>query len=156
MIENKDNFIGLRLASERKRVGYSQKYLGDLLKTTTRTIGRWEQGDSIPSDKLVLLQDLDFNVPFILFGGRASKDNYLESPEANITGRREVIDSGLLAEIMIAVEQIVDRKVLSARWDAKIKAKVVAHLYKNYSAVDEKPRHNDPALRAMIDVLLGD
>lgn len=78
MSTDKDEIIfGLanRFRLERERLGLTQKGLGDLLLTTSRTIISYENGDSPPKlDKLILFAGQGADVGYILSGRRSSGD----------------------------------------------------------------------------------
>ena len=69
-----------RLKSERKKAKLTQQKLALLLEVSDMTIKRWETGvTAIPSDKLILMKNLGFNVSYILFG---EADENLSSDDA--------------------------------------------------------------------------
>lgn len=69
-----------RLKNERKKAKLTQQKLALLLEVSDMTIKRWETGvTAIPSDKLILMKNLGFNVSYILFG---EANNNLSSDEA--------------------------------------------------------------------------
>ena len=69
-----------RLKNERKKAKLTQQKLALLLEVSDMTIKRWETGvTAIPSDKLILMKNLGFNVSYILFG---ESNNDLSSDEA--------------------------------------------------------------------------
>ena len=57
-----------RLKNDRKRLKLTQQKLATLLEVSDMTIKRWETGTAIPSDKLILMKNIGFNVSYILFG----------------------------------------------------------------------------------------
>ncbi len=59
-----------RFKEERERKRISQLQVASELGVTSKTVGRWEKEIPIPSDKLGLLQQLGFDVVFILTGER--------------------------------------------------------------------------------------
>ncbi len=147
--------LSSRLKIAREALGGTQKGVSELLGISFRSWQDYEKGKKIPgSQVLSRLCSIGLSADWLLTGvGNMFISN--RHGDGAKEGLQD-IDRHLLSEIMIAVEEIVDSRVLSARWDSKTKAQVVSVLYRNYSAANEKPRHNDPALRAMIDVLLGD
>ena len=60
--------IGARLKSERKRLGFTQKTLHTHLGVHAHTIGYWERGSAMPSDKLAKLDELGFDTQYIITG----------------------------------------------------------------------------------------
>lgn len=65
-----DIFVCSRFKEERERKRISQMQVASELGVTSKTVGRWEKEIPIPSDKLGLLQQLGFDVVFILTGER--------------------------------------------------------------------------------------
>ena len=63
-----DKYIPDRLKNERIRLNLSQKDIADAVDVTSKTVGRWERDDAIPSDKLALLVGLGFDALYILTG----------------------------------------------------------------------------------------
>lgn len=69
-----------RLKNDRKKLKLTQQKLAVLLEVSDMTIKRWETGTAIPSDKLILMKNLGFDISYILFG--ESDQNY--SQEENL------------------------------------------------------------------------
>lgn len=63
-----DIFVCSRLKEERERKRLSQAQVAEALGVTSKTVWRWEKEIPIPSDKLNALQQLGFDVVFILTG----------------------------------------------------------------------------------------
>lgn len=63
-----DIFVCSRLKEERERKRLSQAQVAEVLGVTSKTVWRWEKEIPIPSDKLGALQQLGFDVVFILTG----------------------------------------------------------------------------------------
>lgn len=58
-----------RLKNERKKLKLTQQKLALLLDVSDMTIKRWETGvTAIPSDKLILMKNLGFDISYVLFG----------------------------------------------------------------------------------------
>ncbi|ENW79755.1 hypothetical protein F909_02858 [Acinetobacter sp. ANC 3929] len=57
-----------RFKSERKRLNLSQEALANLIDVSESTIKRWENGASIPSDKLAQCANEGFDIVFVLLG----------------------------------------------------------------------------------------
>ena len=70
--------VSSRLKDERNRLNLLQQDVADLCEVTKKTIGRWEAAAPIPSDKLILLSNSGFDVPYILFGVRSKLNNQEE------------------------------------------------------------------------------
>ena len=66
--------IGKFIASERKRKGYTQRQLADLLQISDKTISKWERGNGFPEVSLLLplCRELDITVNELLSGERLS------------------------------------------------------------------------------------
>jgi len=62
--------VGTRLKSERKRLSRTLVHTSALIKVTDRTFSRWESGRSIPSDKLLELKTLGFDIYYVLTGSQ--------------------------------------------------------------------------------------
>ena len=60
--------IGKFIASERKRKGYTQRQLADLLQISDKTISKWERGNGFPEVSLLLplCRELDITVNELL------------------------------------------------------------------------------------------
>lgn len=86
--KNTDNYVAFRLKSERKRLKLVLDVAGEICGVSGKTFSRWEAGTPIPSDKLVMLYENDFDIFYILAGGRITSDSHqdasLESPDKNI------------------------------------------------------------------------
>ncbi len=68
-----DNFndaISERLKSERKRLRLTQTDAAQMCDVSSRTLLRWEKGTPIPSDKLLILHENNFDVQYIITGFR--------------------------------------------------------------------------------------
>ncbi|NOU53124.1 hypothetical protein HG263_21725 [Pseudoalteromonas sp. JBTF-M23] len=57
---------------ERNRLGYTQESIAERLEVNRKTVGRWDNGAPIPSDKLAICLDLGFDITFVLTGRRSS------------------------------------------------------------------------------------
>ena len=71
-MEENTKYVSIRLKSERTRLGYKLDNAEVLCGVTSRTFSRWEKDTPIPSDKLAILFEHDFDVYYILTGGRIS------------------------------------------------------------------------------------
>ncbi len=69
------NFVSDRFKSERKRLNLSQEGLGNLIEVSESTVKRWENGASIPSDKLILCANNGFDISYVLLGDRKIDTN---------------------------------------------------------------------------------
>jgi len=155
--------IGGRIASERNRLGLNQDDFAWAGSVKRGSQVGYEGGDRAPSaEYLQGIAGIGADVQYIVTGVRSRNLEAVTDPSVReestsdyLVVRDQKIDQKLLSEIIEAVDEVVSAQLLSARWGAKAKAQVVATLYKNYNAAKEAPRHDDPALKAMIEVLLG-
>ena len=88
-----------RLKNERKKAKLTQQKLALLLEVSDMTIKRWETGvTAIPSDKLILMNNLGFNVSYILFG---EVNNNLSSDEAFMLEKIRQVDAATRNKILM-------------------------------------------------------
>jgi transcriptional regulator with XRE-family HTH domain len=66
-----DTNVFERLLNERNRLNLSQKDVAVFLAMSTKQIGRWEGKSAIPTDKLIELAEIGFDIQYILMGKRA-------------------------------------------------------------------------------------
>ena len=68
---------GKFIASERKRKGYTQRQLADLLQISDKTVSKWERGNGFPEVSLLLplCNELDITVNELLSGERVSEED---------------------------------------------------------------------------------
>lgn len=75
--------IGGRLSEERKRKGLSQESLGTLMRTTGRTVKKYESNETSPrATELLLLSGQGFDVLYIVTGERTPVDSINASSAA--------------------------------------------------------------------------
>ena len=86
---------------ERKRLKYNQKDISNFLGMSSKQIGRGGTTHPIPSDKLVELEKMGFDIGFVL------------------TGKRKEVDLQLLATSIEYVEFAYREKFLKADFGAK-------------------------------------
>ena len=69
---------GKFIAEERKRKGYTQKQLAEILGISDKTISKWERGNGFPEVSLLLplCEELDVTVNELLTGERVSEEDY--------------------------------------------------------------------------------
>ena len=67
---------GKFIAEERKRKGYTQKQLAEILGISDKTISKWERGNGFPEVSLLLplCEELDVTVNELLTGERVSEE----------------------------------------------------------------------------------
>lgn len=78
--------IGKFIASERKRKGYTQKQLAEILLISDKTVSKWERGNGFPEVSLLLplCSELDITVNELLSGERVSEEDYRKKAEENM------------------------------------------------------------------------
>lgn len=78
--------IGEFIAEERKRMGYTQRQLADMLGISDKTISKWERGNGFPDVSLLLplCQELEISVNELLAGERVSEVDYWKKAEENM------------------------------------------------------------------------
>lgn len=103
--------IGRFIAKERKRKGYTQKQLADILGISDKTISKWECGNGFPevSFLLPLCEELEISVNELLVGERVSEDEYRKKAEENMVNlvkeaqesKKKIILSATVAVLVI-------------------------------------------------------
>ncbi len=78
--------IGKFIADARKKKGYTQKQLSEILNISDKTISKWETGRGFPEISLLipLCETLDINVNELLSGERISEESYKKKAEENM------------------------------------------------------------------------
>ena len=81
--------VGIKIASLRKRTGYSQERLADILCVTPQAISKWENGHSLPETSLlpVLTQIFSCTIDEIIMPAY-SFDEKIEREKINITEKQ--------------------------------------------------------------------
>ena len=142
--------VGIRFKEERVRCGLTQSELADKIGVATRTIGRWEKGEPIPSDKLLDCEALDFDVRKVLFD-----TNMTDTRKPNTTGI-ESINVELLSSVIKRVEELIARPSLQNRvFTTNDKSRAIAALYKSFSETETPPVQFDPAVLSTLELLAG-
>lgn len=109
---------GRFIACERKRKGYTQKQLADLLGISDKTVSKWECGNGFPevSFLLPLCDELEVSVNELLTGERVPGHEYQKKAEENmmdlvkeaqdnkeaLESKKKIILSAIVAGIVIA------------------------------------------------------
>ncbi len=103
--------IGQFIAAERKRKGYTQKQLADILGISDKTISKWERGNGFPEVSLLLplCNELEITVNELLTGERVSEDDYRKKAEENMVNlvkeaqesRKKIILSAAVAGLTL-------------------------------------------------------
>jgi transcriptional regulator with XRE-family HTH domain len=156
--------ISQRIVAERNRLGLNQSDFAWAGSVKRGSQVGYEGGNRTPSaEYLAGIAAIGADVQYIVTGARSRNLEAVTDPSLRaeldsdyLVDQEHKVDQLLLAEIIAAVDEVVASRILSARWGSKTKSQVVATLYKNYSAAKEKPRRDDPVLKSMIEVLLGD
>lgn len=80
--------IGKFLADERRKKGYTQKQLADILIVSDKTISKWETGKSLPDLEMMdlLCQTLSISINELLLGERIHTEELESRSEENIKG----------------------------------------------------------------------
>lgn len=78
--------IGKFIASERKRKGYTQRQLADILEISDKTVSKWERGNGFPEVSLLLplCNELGITVNELLSGRKVSEEDYQKKAEENM------------------------------------------------------------------------
>ena len=103
--------IGKFIASERKRKGYTQKQLAEILGISDKTISKWERGNGFPEVSLLLplCNELDITVNELLSGERVSEEEYRKKAEENMVNlvkeaqesKKKIILSAMVAGLAL-------------------------------------------------------
>ena len=86
--------IGKFINHCRKEKGLTQEGLAEKLGVTSKSISRWENGNTMPDYSLLkdLCNELDINVNELLSGERIEKNDYMNKSEENLVKLRKQID----------------------------------------------------------------
>lgn len=114
------------LKLERQRLGLKQSEVCEFLSVNKGTYIRWESDKPMPVDKLRALEELGFDVSYVL------------------TGKRLALNEAALKECIEGLEGVLERT--STVLPADVKAKLIAFLYEEYMDdgdvdVDKIQRH---------------
>lgn len=99
--------LGEKLMTLRKKHGYSQQELADMISVTRQTISNWECGQGAPAlDKAlelariynISLDDLAGNDVGVVTKGKKNKDNHVLKSLVGKTVRLECLDMDLLMD----------------------------------------------------------
>lgn len=103
--------IGKFIAEERKRKGYTQKQLSEILGISDKTISKWERGNGFPEVSLLLplCNELEITVNELLSGERVSEEDYRKKAEENMVNlvkeaqesKKKIILSAMAAGLTI-------------------------------------------------------
>lgn len=86
--------IGKFILECRKAKGLTQEELGEKLGVTSKSISRWENGNTMPDYSLLknICKDLDITVNELLSGEKIKREHYLEKSEENLINLKRQID----------------------------------------------------------------
>lgn len=102
---------GKFISEERKRKGYTQRQLADILGISDKTVSKWERGNGFPDISLLLplCEELDISVNELLCGERVSNDEYSKKAEENMMNlvkeaqesKKKIILSAMIAGLIL-------------------------------------------------------
>ena len=86
--------IGKFILNSRKEKGLTQEQLAEKLGVTSKSISRWENGNTMPDYSLLkeLCNELDINVNELLSGEKIKGNDYMNKSEENLIKLRKQID----------------------------------------------------------------
>ncbi len=86
--------IGKFILNCRKEKGLTQEQLAEKLGVTSKSISRWENGNTMPDYSLLkdLCNELDINVNELLSGKKIKENDYMNKSEENLIKLRKQID----------------------------------------------------------------
>ena len=86
--------IGKFILKCRKEKGLTQEQLAEKLGVTSKSISRWENGNTMPDYSLLkeLCNELDINVNELLSGEKIKGNDYMNKSEENLIKLRKQID----------------------------------------------------------------
>ena len=86
--------IGKFILNCRKEKGLTQEKLAEKLGVTSKSISRWENGNTMPDYSLLkdLCNELDINVNELLSGEKINGNDYMNKSEENLIKLRKQID----------------------------------------------------------------
>lgn len=84
------SFMSTFLQLERRRLGFSAAEVVNRIGGSRATYTRWESGSPIPSNKLLELNKLGFDVLYVVTGQRSQKINNTQE-EINLSKEEQVL-----------------------------------------------------------------
>ena len=86
--------IGKFIAELRKEKNITQEQLAEKLGVTSKSISRWENGNTMPDYTLLkdLCNELDININELLSGEKIKENDYVNKSEENLIKLRKQID----------------------------------------------------------------
>lgn len=102
---------GRLIAGERKRKGFTQRQLADVLGISDKTVSKWERGNGFPDVSLLLplCGELELTVNELLAGERVAEEDYKKKAEENMVNlvreaqesKKKIVLSVLVAVLML-------------------------------------------------------
>ena len=102
--------IGKFIFDCRKKKGLTQEELAEKLGVTSKSISRWENGNTMPDYSLLkdLCSELDINVNELLSGEKIRESDYMIKAEDNFIELKKKVDTTLkIVKIVTTVCSIV-------------------------------------------------
>lgn len=89
--------IGKFILACRKKKGLTQEDLAEKLGVTSKSISRWENGNTMPDYSLLkdLCRELDINVNELLSGENIKESDYMNKAEENFIMLKKKVDNTL-------------------------------------------------------------
>ena len=89
--------IGKFIFNCRKEKGLTQEQLAEKLGVTSKSISRWENGNTMPDYSLLkdICSELDINVNELLSGERIKENDYMNKAEENFIMLKKKVDNTL-------------------------------------------------------------
>lgn len=86
--------IGEFILDCRKEKGLTQEQLAEKLNVSSKSISRWENGNTMPDYSLLkgLCNELNINVNELLSGEKIKENDYMNKSEENLVNLRKQID----------------------------------------------------------------
>lgn len=155
------NFVSDRFKSERKRLNLSQEGLGNLIEVSESTVKRWENGASIPSDKLILCAQHGFDITYVLLGDRnneQSKSDELFCGEFALVNVYDVDVSAGDGAVCFGAAEPVSRLAFRKDWLSRhgLYAKDLAIVYAKGDSMEPTIHDKEPLLVNISDKELTD
>jgi len=112
------------LRDERNRLGLTQAEASKAIGVGKTTFLRWEAGHPIPSDKLIALSDIGFDINYILKGSKSAplplvktKSTALQTSHADLTAVPQYdLAASAGGGALVVAEHPIARFELSSRW----------------------------------------
>ena len=102
--------IGKFIYDCRKEKGYTQDVLAEKLGVTSKSISRWENGNTMPDYSLLkdLCNELDINVNELLSGEKIKESDYMNKAEDNFIMLKKKVDTTLkLVNVITTICSII-------------------------------------------------